>query len=315
MSDDFFGDGQGAPEVGYKPSSHAFTSPVRYFKANDPYYWEVDNMPIQQLESNILWLKDQISVGGVLEVGDVRRSNFLELRPASTGDNRIVTVEPGRFMGRVNDAYGTGISNLVVDAYTNYKSSIFGKQVSNTIPNSVLQKLVGNVVSSILGNNGLYQYLQTHVSNAFLSDTVGFGNFFTFDVKNDLGISNIYNIPKIKLALWQQDTTTHNYYPIKTDLQQLAVEWTRAWGAPFRTALVNVEKKISIEIPPFSDDDYTNNTSYVPAVRVDLLFIYTKPIDASSTTIAKPIGNTPGYITSPQLGIVKGAGVIALNGG
>jgi len=315
MSDDFFGDGQGQPEIGYKPSSHQFTDPVRYFKANDPYYWEVDNLPIQQLESNILWLKDQISVGGVLEVGDVKRSNLLELRPASTGDNRIVTVEPGRFMGRVNDAYGTGISRLVVDAYANYKNLTFRKQVSNTLPDGVLQKLVGNVVTSMVGNNGLYQYLQTHVSNAFLSDTVGFGNFFTFDVKNDLGISNIYNIPKIKLALWQQDTTTHNYYPDQTDLQQLAVEWTRAWGAPFRTALVNVENKISIEVPPFSEADYANNTTYVPSVRVDLLFVYTKPIDASSTIIAKPVGSTAGYITSPQLGIVKGAGVIALHGG
>jgi len=194
MSDDFFGDGQGQQEVGYKPSSHPFTDPVRYFKANDPYYWEVDNMPIQQLESNILWLKDQISVGGVLEVGDVKRSNFLELRPASAGDNRIVTVEPGRFMGRVNDAYGTGISRLVVDAYANYKNLTFRKQVSNTLPDLVLQKLIGNVVTSMVGNNGLYDYLQTHVANAFLSNTVGFGNFFTFDVKNDLGISNIYNI-------------------------------------------------------------------------------------------------------------------------
>ena len=43
------------------PSQYKFTQPVRYFKANDPYYYEVDNLPVRQLEENILWLKDQYS--------------------------------------------------------------------------------------------------------------------------------------------------------------------------------------------------------------------------------------------------------------
>ena len=115
--------------------------------------------------------------------------------------------------------------------------------------------------------------------------------------------------------MWSQDTTTHNYYgPIPTDLQQRAVEWTRAWGAPFRTALVNIENTLSIEVPDFDEDDYLNETTSIPAVRVDLLFVYTKPIDASSTTIARPVGSLPASITSPQLGLVRGAGVVSLAG-
>ena len=42
-------------------SAYKFTQPVRYFKNNDPYHWEIDNIPIKQLEENVLWLKDQDS--------------------------------------------------------------------------------------------------------------------------------------------------------------------------------------------------------------------------------------------------------------
>ena len=305
---DFFGNSQGETKVIYKPSSHAFTDPLRYFKANDPYHWEVDNIPLRQLQSNLLWLKDQVT-GSISEVQNVTRANFTELRPTSTGEDRVVGVEPGRFMGRVNDAYGTGISKLAINAYSNYNDGIYRDQVQVTLPDSVLEKLVGEVVTSIVGNNGLYDYIQTHVSNAF-TGSASFGNFYKFDTRNKK--DGIYDIPKIKLALWEQDTTGKNYFPNKSDLQQLAVEWTRAWGAPFRTALVNVEKTLSIEVPEFVESDFVNESTVVPAVRVDLLFVYTKPIDASSTVIAKPVGTSPGAITSPQLGLVRGAGVISL---
>jgi len=51
--------------VQYSESPFKFTEPIRYLKANDPYYFEVDNIPLKQLQENCLWLKDQIS-GGVV---------------------------------------------------------------------------------------------------------------------------------------------------------------------------------------------------------------------------------------------------------
>ena len=310
---DFFGDSQGESSVVYKPSTHPFTDPIRYFKANDPYYWEIDNIPLTQLQENILWLKDQVSEAGTTGTDDVGRKNFTELRPNSTGDDRNVTVSPGRFMGRVNDAYGTGISKIVVDAYTQYDNNKFHKEESVVLSDEVLLKLVGSSVSSIVGNNGLYDHLQTHVANhpTTTGQIVDWGNYYTFDTRNMVSsVGNIYDIPKIKLAIWEQDTTTHNYYgPIPSDLQQLAVEWTRAWGAPFRTALVNVENTLSIEVPEFDDDDYVNETTSIPSVRVDLLFVYTKPIDASATTIAQVNSptelstTTPGFIAESAAGL------------
>ena len=45
----------------YGDSVFRFTDPLRYFKANDPYYFEVDNIPLKQLQENCLWLKDQLT--------------------------------------------------------------------------------------------------------------------------------------------------------------------------------------------------------------------------------------------------------------
>mgnify|MGYP003151534409 CR=1 FL=1 len=59
-TDDFFADAQGKGTITYKSSSHQFTDPIRLFKANDPYYWEIDNVPLQQIQESMLWLKDQV---------------------------------------------------------------------------------------------------------------------------------------------------------------------------------------------------------------------------------------------------------------
>ena len=91
---DFFGDSQGDSDVVFNPSVHSFTDPIRYFKANDPYYWEVDNIPLKQIQSNILWLKDQVGGGGAAGLGEVARKDFLELRPDAAGVDTTVSVQP-----------------------------------------------------------------------------------------------------------------------------------------------------------------------------------------------------------------------------
>jgi len=152
-NDDFFADGQGSSKVTYKPSAHQFTDPLRLFKANDPYYWEVDNIPISQIEQNLLWLKDQVGVESTLAGNG--RADFTELRPDATGDTRTVKVSPGRFMGRVNDAYNTGISILSKGAAAN----IMGEAVTEVTigtPDAVIQSLAGNIATQVLYDNGLY---------------------------------------------------------------------------------------------------------------------------------------------------------------
>ena len=83
-------------------SDFTFTDGIRFFKSNDPYYWEVDNIPIKQLSENTLWLKDQLGADSVTKVN---REDFEELRPYVNGDDRILRVRPGRYSARINDAF------------------------------------------------------------------------------------------------------------------------------------------------------------------------------------------------------------------
>tara|TARA_R110000751_G_scaffold55062_3_gene118164 strand:- start:463 stop:2886 length:2424 start_codon:yes stop_codon:yes gene_type:complete len=314
-TDDFYADGQGAGQKSYKPSSHQFTDPIRLFKANDPYYWEVDNVPLQQLQEGMLWLKDQVGSDEVFD--SIGRADFSELKPDATGATRDVKVSPGRFTGRVNDAYNTGISVLLLKTLASVDKNPLN-EIEITTPNAVMQSLAGTLTTKILEDNGLYDFVQHNVTAPGALYNLQWTNNYTNFIQNKQTANGaVYDLQHIKLALWKQGTTVKNYGGdpnTEVDLQQLAVEFTRVYGAPFRTAVVDVPYELTITVPEFDDADYANHTTYVPAIRVDLLFVYTKPIDAASTTILKPNGTTVSQILTPQLGLVKGAGVIALNG-
>ena len=97
-------------ELNYFTSNYNFINPVRHFKANDPYYYEVDNIPIKQLEENSNFLKDQVD--GILadkatenDQPKMDRSGFTELQPFVRGSDRKVRVRCGRYTARINDAY------------------------------------------------------------------------------------------------------------------------------------------------------------------------------------------------------------------
>jgi hypothetical protein len=310
----------------YVESSHKFTEPIRYYKSNDPYYWEVDNIPLKQLEENILFLRDQVANN--LSVSGIGRDDLRELRPFVNGTDRFVYVNPGRFTGRVNDCYNKGISmfarKIALD-YRNEGGQQFGVQETNfrsqaireerefTIPVDVFKKLSGEIIGEPLLDNGLYSFLQHHAVS-FQSGS------FEWTSNNLEGISTlnqglgVSSLPKAKAAIWRG--TGSNFATIfSNDLQQESVEFTRYWGGSSRTAIVDVQDVLSIEVPPFVEDEFVNNSEFAPAARIDLLFIYTHPMDASSTTIMSDVGNSPQQITSPQLGILRGAGVISLDKG
>ena len=310
----------------YVESSHKFTEPIRYYKSNDPYYWEVDNIPLKQLEENILFLRDQVANN--LSVSGIGREDLRELRPFVNGTDRFVYVNPGRFTGRVNDCYNKGISmfarKIALD-YRNEGGQAFGVQQTNfrsqaireerefTIPVDVFKKLSGEIIGEPLLDNGLYSFLQHHAvsfqSGSFEWTSSNLEGISTLN--QGLGVSSL---PKAKAAIWRG--TGSNFATIfSNDLQQESVEFTRYWGGSSRTAIVDVQDVLSIEVPPFVEDEFVNNTEFSPAARIDLLFIYTHPMDASSTTIMSDVGNTPQQITSPQLGILRGAGVISLDKG
>ncbi len=93
------------------------------------------------------------------------------------------------------------------------------------------------------------------------------------------------------------------------------VDFVKRWRGITRTSIVDVADELEIEIPPFDSNDFyyidENGQRVLMSAnhRIDLVFIYSKPIDMSGTTISRFTGNTPATITAPTLGIVKGAGL------
>jgi len=303
-------------------SSHKFVKPVRYFKSNDPYYWEVDNIPIKQLEENILFLRDQVANN--LSISGIGREDLAELRPFVNGTNRTVYVNPGRYTARINDAYNKGI-NLLNEVYANwlnpggsgppidsgYSNTAQRKVKKFTLPLNVLKLLAGEIIDQPLLDTGLYTFLQHHNSEPLTTASLEFANSQDNMINPGLTAAGM---PKSKAAIWR--SFGHNFEEIayQNDLQQESVEFTRFWGGSIRTAIVDVAETLSISVPDFEATDYANTTALTPATRIDLLFVYSHPIDSISTTILNPPG-TPEQISAPRLGILKGAGVIALNQG
>jgi len=296
--------GVGDPFAGFTftPSNYRFTDPPRYFKANDPYYYEVDNIPLKELHENCLWLRDQM-VGLELNVTGISTSQILDLQPSVNSADRVVRVQPGKFIGRVNDAYGLAplFDQLDLQPVVDVTRNTIWEPPSITVSDEVFSTIVGQTVNNVLFSNGLYTNFQTHSSEIQKDAGVIVFNYDSLFLNpNPLSISLL---PKISSAYWQQTSTDPS-------LQQLAVDFCRRWQGVFRNSVVNVSDPLEVEIPPFDATDYMDSAGNpsTPQVRIDLVFAYTHPIDSSQTYLLKDAGGAPERITSSRLGVVKGAG-------
>ena len=152
----------------FTESSYRFTNPVRFFKANDPIYYEVDNIPLKQLQENDLWLKDQIFNLKLTTEGGVERQNINELRPYVTGSDNVVRVKPGRFTARINDAYKLTplqiLDNLTGDGVTEYNT-----WTADSLNSSDLQNIISKFKEAVQINlNGLTE--RAFAKLAFIPD-------------------------------------------------------------------------------------------------------------------------------------------------
>jgi hypothetical protein len=307
----------------FKESIYKFTDPVRLFKANDPYYWEVDNIPLAQLNENDLWLKDQLTQR--IEVTDVLREDIAELKPYVNGNDNILRVKPGRYTARINDAYqltplqtltnilGEGIGE--VDVYTILTNNATAVQ-------STWERLQSAVATDALNLNGLiersqvYAYKDSDNLSRFLSPPT---------ITTLLGIGQApHPIAEAQLPIAGENTTeltNYTYFTPNADigftvLGVLDTNMVKRWRGVARTAVVDVPNELEIEIPAFDPNDWwykdTNGnrqTLTAATQRVDLLFVYSHPIDVSATHVAKWVDRQPTKITKAELGIVKGAGL------
>ena len=89
----------------------------------------------------------------------------------------------------------------------------------------------------------------------------------------------------------------------------------KRWRGVARTAIVDVPSELEIEIPAFDPEEFFyidsagENQPLDSTQRIDLVFIYSKPIDQPSTKVPSYAGGSARTLTAPALGIVKGAGV------
>jgi len=334
--------------IKYVQSTYQFSDPVRFFKANDPYYFEVDNIPLKQLQENCLWLKDQLN-SQLATSTSINRVDIEELRPYTTGLDRTVRVKPGRFTARINDAstkeplaylqkvFGdelgeTDIWETASPSQTGWPS---GKDWSITLYNA-LEKFKSTLASDALGMNGLAEraFAWPMVDANTPVDSSGGqmyplsqNPYFRWGASNNPG-NKVWVNPTIltEAMVWyrgQAGSTTpfwslYNYDTTPGDgavRLGLAESWfIKKWRGVARLAIVDVEDELTIDVPAFDADDFSytdSNGTTTPVTgvqsRVDLVFIYSKPVDSSGVKIMK--SSSVQTITKPQLGIVRGAGI------
>lgn len=325
----------------YNESNYRFTDPVRLFKANDPYYFEVENIPIKQLQENCLWLKDQLKKKEQLNL-NIKRGDLEELRPFALGGDRVVRVKPGRYTARINDASSK-------EPLT-YLSKVLGEPVGQVdqyqaptpnpgnLPGDVneklrvsLEKFKSILEQDSLAMNGLAERSFTwpvlNSDNAInITGVDASENTTTFSYGN----LNASLSPAVisQALLWAKSTgsTVESVLLDSFDNTDSTVGWgklprlesyfIKRWRGVARLAIVDIDTEMSIEVPQFDSEDfsYTNadgTSTPVAGVqsRIDLIFIYSKPVDASGVNILTNTGKQK--ITRPQLGIVKGAGIRA----
>jgi hypothetical protein len=339
-------------QTNYADSNYRFTEPIRYFKANDPYYFEVDNIPLKQLQENCLWLKDQLNK--INPSSEIKRGDIDELRPYANGADRIIRVKPGRYTARINDASNNtplaylrkvmgealgdvdGWSTALANPGSFIAPNDLNAGDSNTKLVAALNTFKTLVAQNALGMNGLAEraFTWATVNSDRPIDNKGAGVFNnTFgiyyagaDVNNPGGDASVVPFVITQALLWaksnnaQYDSmilTSYDYTDSAQGFSKLPKTenyFIKAWRGVARLAIVDVEDEITVEVPQFDPSDFSyvdeNGVDQpVPGVaqRIDLVFIYSKPVDTSSVTILNKNGKQT--LTKPALGIVRGAGI------
>lgn len=308
-------------------SRYRFTDPVRVFKPNDPIYYKVDNIPIEQLEENVKFLKDQIE--GLLGRSSGQflfdRSSFSELKPYTDGTSKTVRVLPGKYSARINDAYSItplqAIQKLsgfnVVEDFNSWRA----ESLTSESMESILRELKSS--SFPLNMNGLAERaftLSIKDPDDTQSQMINVNSPEPNTIGGGLDLKPPYPNYGGKTWLSEGYKTLLLNDPANTNLglyrSSIAEsEFIKRWRGVTRTSIVNVENELSIEIPEFDETEFFyydregNKVLLDANQRIDLVFIYSKPIDTSSVTISKFVAEQPITITEPTLGIVKGAGI------
>tara|TARA_Y100001937_G_scaffold37513_1_gene53492 strand:- start:4958 stop:7750 length:2793 start_codon:yes stop_codon:yes gene_type:complete len=341
-------------EINYYDTTHTFISPVRHFKANDPYYFEVDNIPVKQLEESQKFLKDQVDGliqnqpnADAIEIG---RSGFSELKPFALGTDRKVRVKPGRFTARINNGYSlttiqtvtqaTGFGVLDASGPLDLNSFDFQTNIGQDVSSALFEFSQGRL-GDALNMNGLAERTFVHPvwdddgfiiadrslagSSVSGTTTPGYAQFDSdFSPESDqrplfpnfIGALYKNSTPELQRRLRLINNVFDSEPTNAGSMGRMESEFIKRWRGTIRTAIVDVAEELDITVPEFDADDFFciqpdgTRLALDANNRIDLLFIYSKAIDESQTTISKFDANgNPTTLLQPSLGILKGAGI------
>lgn len=335
-------------------SNYRFNDPIRYFTSNDPYYWEIDNIPLKQLMENDLWLKDQLEAGIKITIDEIDRSGFSELKPYTLGVDSRVRVKPGRFSARINDP----MVDFRLQEIYRVAGEVFHEDQAWRMATMSTSSLAGNLSSLTAVNdpnnatfmNGLYerafalevfntfmppnlQSSQSRRTNAPGATSINVPGESTNSMVLGRGsVSTGGNMVRLDASAGQYiqyldsrgyrtgDISNPDYIHFSKTIE---ANFIKFWRGVTRTAIVDVPEELTIEIPEFNvnDFDYIDEQGLRQQrldaeVRIDLLFIYSKPVDtsyvrvrdSSRANLTTPVRSRT--INKAELGLVKGAGVI-----
>tara|TARA_R110000824_G_scaffold192359_6_gene374485 strand:- start:2512 stop:4086 length:1575 start_codon:yes stop_codon:yes gene_type:complete len=93
---------------------------IRFYLPADPYYYQVDNLPLEDLLNNDIKLQDQIDELNVETTTTLSRTGFTELQPyINAALPGTVSARAGSFIGRVQRTSAGGIGSAMVDGANN----------------------------------------------------------------------------------------------------------------------------------------------------------------------------------------------------
>lgn len=280
-----------ANEIRYYDTPYTYISPVRHFKANDPYYYEVDNIPVKQLEESQNFLKDQVD--GIIARQnnkndiEIDREGFSELKPYATGNDRKVRVKPGKYTARINNAYDLTPLQVVQQVYgfSNTKnadgtiSDLNTWRVETNMGSSVqaaLQQFQDGLAGDALNMNGLaerafvfpfYDEDGWHLGNDFDSFGTSSPGYSQFDSEFDPDDRPLYpnyigailkhnTVDTTRDLTLIKDVYTAGEKPFGGQQGRIESEFIKRWRGAIRTSVVDVAEELEITVPDFDGGDF-----------------------------------------------------------
>ena len=304
---------------------YSFTQPIRYYKSNDPYYYEVDNIPLRQLEENILFIKDKIEGGEsgsqfLTTTSEINIHQIKQLKPKiAAAGGRTVQVNAGRFVGRVNDAFsitkplahlifGDGQKAILPNVIPSLDTAWTEARRDAVWNDFITGSAAANKAYNMNGIGTHYGFHSVPMDGMGSAWTVTDANphFPTRNYPNYAGTGatwmgagwpgqNLHgSIAAQGAGIFWAGPVDFPSKPLKgADLvPTVNLAFIQQWRGIFRTSVVDMDDQ-TIAIPSWSDEDFMYqdeaNGDWVKldaSQRIDLLVVYGMSIDSSSTTLS-----------------------------